>query len=291
MSEINTPEGVQVDLEACQTRIGYCFRDTALLESALTHASGAENRLASNERMEFLGDAILGAVVCERLFRDYPEHLEGELTRLKSIVVSRKTCAKVSTAMQLDQFLILGKGMITHPKIPSSVLAAVFESLVAAIFLDGGSDAARDFVERCMQPEIELAEAGEMGRNYKSQLQQLAQREHGVTPNYRLVDEKGPDHSKCFKVAAEIAEQQFSPAWGKSKKESEQRAAANAIHSLRGEPAPYGDEFLAEEFPNKEHVVDNSPEGLANKVLLANELTNEDGQLKDDLASEDDAVA
>lgn len=228
-----------MDFALCEARIGYQFRDRGLLESALTHASGAENRLASNERMEFLGDAILGSVVCQRLFADFPEHLEGELTRLKSVVVSRQTCAKVSGTLGLEEFLILGKGMTTHPEVPSSVLAAVFEALVAAIFLDGGQLAAQDFIERSMESEIELAEAGEMGRNYKSQLQQLAQREHGVTPNYRLLDEKGPDHSKCFQVAAEVGEQQFAPAWGKSKKESEQRAAANAIHGLKGEPVPY----------------------------------------------------
>lgn len=239
MSSIHTSDEVQAHLARCEERISYTFSDRMLLESALTHASGAENRLASNERMEFLGDAILGAVVCERLYREFPEHLEGELTRLKSIVVSRQTCAKVSESLGLEEFLILGKGMTTHPEVPSSVLAAVFESLVAAIFLDGGQQAAKEFVERCMGPEIDLAEAGEMGRNYKSQLQQLAQREHGVTPNYRLLDEKGPDHSKCFMVAAEIGDRRFAPAWGKSKKESEQRAAANAIHGLRGEVVPF----------------------------------------------------
>jgi ribonuclease III len=239
MSSVKTSDEVQLHLDACEARLGYTFSNRQLLEWALTHASGAENRLASNERMEFLGDAILGAVVCERLFRDFPEHLEGELTRLKSIVVSRQTCAKVSDSLGLEQFLILGKGMTTHPEVPPSVLAAVFEALVAAIFLDGGQEAAKAFVERCMEPEIDLAEAGEMGRNYKSQLQQLAQREHGVTPNYRLVDEKGPDHSKCFQVAAEIGDRRFLPAWGKSKKESEQRAAANAIYGMRGEKVPY----------------------------------------------------
>ncbi len=95
MSSVHTSGGVQAHLEACEERLGYTFADRGLLESALTHASGAENRLASNERMEFLGDAILGAVVCERLFHDFPEYLEGELTRLKSIVVSRLTCAKI----------------------------------------------------------------------------------------------------------------------------------------------------------------------------------------------------
>ena len=233
-------------LVLCQERLQYKFRDVSLLESALTHASGAEHRLASNERMEFLGDAILGGVVCERLFRDFPEYLEGELTRLKSIVVSRTTCAKVSAALGLAEFLILGKGMTTNPDVPMSVLAAVLESLVAAIFLDGGREPAQEFVERVLEPEIKLAAAGMMGRNYKSQLQQLAQREHGVTPNYRLLDERGPDHNKCFHVAAEIGGQRFAPAWGRSKKESEQRAAANALGVMTGEAIPLATDDLDE---------------------------------------------
>jgi ribonuclease-3 len=230
----------------CEKRLGYRFRDRDILESALTHASGAEHRLVSNERMEFLGDAILGWVVCERLFREFPEYLEGELTRLKSIVVSRTTCAKVSGAMGLDEFLVLGKGMTTTPGIPTSVLAAVLEALVAAIFLDGGRDAAQAFIERIMGPEIKLAAAGVMGRNYKSQLQQFAQREHGVTPSYRLVSERGPDHNKCFQVAAEIDGHRYAPAWGRSKKESEQRAAANALCSMTGEEIPYVSDELEE---------------------------------------------
>src|SRR5262249_48320040 len=105
------PPGNLSKFERCQQRIGYRFRDLALLEAALTHASGAQHRLASNERLEFLGDAILGAVVCEILFRRYPDYLEGDLTRIKSILVSRKTCAKLSQALGLKEFLILGKGM------------------------------------------------------------------------------------------------------------------------------------------------------------------------------------
>ena len=119
----------------------------------MTHASGADHRLASNERLEFLGDAILGAVVCELLFHQYPDYLEGDLTKIKSIVVSRQTCAKISEALGLHEFLILGKGMTTHPSVPPSLLADVFESLVAAIYIDGGDPAAREFVEKYIGPE------------------------------------------------------------------------------------------------------------------------------------------
>jgi ribonuclease III len=225
-----------------EQRIGYEFKDKGLLLSALTHASGAEHRLASNERLEFLGDAILGAVVCELLFHQYPEFLEGELTRLKSIVVSRQTCAKISEVLGMQEFLILGKGMTTHPSVPSSLLADVFESLLAAIYLDGGDAAARQFIVATMGPEIELAAEGETGSNYKSLLQQLAQREHGTTPTYQLLDEKGPDHSKCFKVAAQVGPDRYQPAWGRNKKEAEQRAARNALSQLSGDTPPFASE-------------------------------------------------
>lgn len=226
-------------LKRCERRIGYEFADKGLLRAALTHASGAEHRLASNERLEFLGDAILGAVVCELLYHQYPEYLEGDLTKIKSIVVSRQTCAKISEALGLQEFLILGKGMTTHPNVPPSLLADVFESLVAAIYLDGGDRAARGFVEKYIGPEVELAAGGELGGNYKSLLQQLAQRENGTTPTYQLLDEKGPDHSKCFKIAAQVGNTRYQPAWGRNKKEAEQRAARNALSEINGEAAPF----------------------------------------------------
>ena len=225
-------------LAACEQRIDYVFSDKNLLHSALTHASGAEHRLASNERLEFLGDAILGVVVCELLFHQYPEYLEGDLTRIKSIVVSRQTCTKISESLGMQEFLILGKGMTTHPSVPPSLLADVFESLVAAIYLDGGDPAAREFLERHIGPEIELAAGGELGNNYKSMLQQLAQREHGTTPTYQLLDEKGPDHSKCFKIAAQVGKNRYQAAWGRNKKEAEQRAARNALTEMSGMPVP-----------------------------------------------------
>jgi ribonuclease III len=242
MAEPPTPDADHLDqsrLAVCQRRIGHQFKNPALLESALIHASGADHRLASNERMEFLGDAILGAIVCEELFHQFPQFLEGDLTKLKSIVVSRQTCAKISQALGLREFLVLGKGMTTHPAVPQSVLSDVLESLIAAIYLDGGPGPAREFVLAYFGPEIESAASGDTGGNYKSLLQQFSQREHGVTPTYHLLDEKGPDHSKCFKITAQIGPQRFPPAWGRSKKESEQRAAHNAICDLRGDPIPY----------------------------------------------------
>lgn len=245
LSEDNT--SFPADLVVCQRSVGYCFRDVDFLTASLKHASGVAHRLASNERMEFLGDAILGFVVCEQLYQSYPDYLEGELTKIKSVVVSRDMCALVAERLGLQDYLLLGKGMAADPEIPRSVLAAALESLIAAIYLDGGIEAARKFILDNMNSEIEATAAGETRGNYKSQLQHFAQREHGVTPIYSLLDEKGPDHSKCFKVAAQVASEQFVPAWGRSKKESEQRAAHNAINQLAGKPIPYPSEDSAEQ--------------------------------------------
>src|SRR5206468_2997741 len=142
---------------------------------------------AAIERLEFLGDAILGAIVCEQLFRNFPEYLEGDLTRIKSVVVSRRTCAKISQRLGFHEFLILGKGMGAQDQAPSSVLADVFESLVGAIYLDGGMEAAKRFVVRHLDPEIDATVEGQGSANYKSNLQQMAQRQFGATPTYLLL--------------------------------------------------------------------------------------------------------
>ncbi len=236
---VGTEELSPEQIATCESRIGYTFRDKSMLLAALTHASGALHRLKSNERLEFLGDAILGFVVCERLFQTYPEYLEGDLTKIKSIVVSRSTCAKISIELALNDFLILGKGMTTNPRVPPSLMSDVLESLIAGIYLDGGDAAAREFIIRFIGPEIDAAVAGELGGNYKSLLQQLAQRDFGTTPTYTLLDEKGPDHSKCFKISAQVGPQRYQPAWGRNKKEAEQRAACNALSEISGEAIPY----------------------------------------------------
>ena len=222
MSSLTESELEQI--RHCQARIGYYFKDLGKLKEALTHASGAQHRLGSNERMEFLGDAILGFIVCEMLFEQFPRLLEGDLTKIKSVVVSRMTCAKISDDLGLQEFLILGKGMSARNRVPRSVLADVFESLVAAIYLDGGIEPVRNFIETHMQAEIERASTGDSDDNYKSLLQQMAQRDFGATPTYMLVDERGPDHKKSFKVSANISGKDFPPAWGNNKKEAEQRA-------------------------------------------------------------------
>jgi ribonuclease-3 len=226
-------------LEECQKQIGYQFRQPELLRGALTHASGANTRLASNERLEFLGDAVLGLVTCEQLFSRFPDYQEGDLTKIKSVVVSRRTCARISRLLNMGEYLFLGKGMHLHAVVPASLLADVFESLVAAIYLDGGLEAARRFILRYIGPEIEQVAEGAHGGNFKSLLQQVAQREFNETPQYELLDEKGPDHSKCFKIAAVVGRFRYPAAWGRNKKEAEQKAAMNALAQINGEPVPY----------------------------------------------------
>jgi len=212
--------------------LGYQFKDESLLTEALTHASSASERVNSNERMEFMGDAILGFVICEYLYATFPDLLEGEMTKIKSVVVSRRTCAQISHQINLAQMLTLGKGMVTRPGMPSSVAAAVFESIIAAIYLDGGMEPARSFILTHMTPSIQEAANSAHQQNFKSVLQQHAQKHLSTAPQYLVLDEKGPDHAKVFEVAVEVDTQRFGSAWANSKKEAEQKAALLALSGL-----------------------------------------------------------
>ena len=212
--------------------LGYRFASNALLTESLTHASIADNRLNSNERMEFLGDAVLDLVVCEDLYKRFPTLLEGDLTKIKSAVVSRRTCADVSIETGLVDLLIIGKGISNRELMPSSLAAAVYESVVAAIYLDGGFDVVKEYVLRTMVPKIILIAANLSSQNYKAVLQQHAQKLLGATPIYELLDEKGPDHSKCFEVCVTVDGRRFHSAWGPNKKMAEQKAALLALEEL-----------------------------------------------------------
>ncbi len=212
--------------------LGYSFKDPALLKEALTHASIADNRLTSNERMEFLGDAVLDLVVCSELYRQFPQYLEGDLTKLKSAVVSRRTCAEVSIETGLIDLLVTGKGINSGHHMPPSLAAAVYESITAAIFLDGGYEVVKQYVLRTMSPKIEIIASNSHQENYKALLQQHAQRVLGGTPIYDLLDEKGPDHSKCFEICVMIDGRRFASAWGPNKKMAEQKAALLALEEL-----------------------------------------------------------
>jgi len=239
VSDLEESDQRRQTLDLCEASIGYRFQNRDLLHLCLTHASVARTRLESNERLEFLGDAIMGAIVCEHLFELYPDRTEGELTRIKSVIVSRNTCAFISVSLKLDQYVLLGRGLSDHESIPPSILAAVFESLVAGIYLDGGFLEARNFVRRLMAPEIERTVVTNHGKNYKSLLQQLVQKNNRAAPVYQLLDERGPDHSKCFQVAVSVGNDTYCAAWGPNKKEAEQRAAENAWCQIQGQEAPF----------------------------------------------------
>ena len=223
-------------LAACQKAIGYRFKDTDLLSKALMHASAASDRLKSNERLEFLGDSILSGVICSELYERFPEYLEGELTKIKSMIVSGRTCGRIADALDLDKFLHVGKGMRNHSQIPPSCGAAAVESIIGAIYLDGGQKQARKFILRHFGQLLDDADANQHHENFKSILQHYAQRELESTPIYEVLDEKGPDHSKCFEVGVVIASRRFDTAWGPSKKEAEQQAAYNALLDLDALP-------------------------------------------------------
>jgi ribonuclease-3 len=219
-------------LEKCQEWIGYQFQDAALLRRALHHASSAAHRRDSNERMEFLGDAVLGLVICQALYERLPNALEGEMTKIKSAVVSRRACASVACELHLTDGLVLGQGMDNGDQLPTSLAAGTLEAVIAAIYLDGGLDPARDFILRHMAEELASSTGSQHQHNFKSQLQQYAQRVLNATPLYEMLDEKGPDHSKCFEVAVTIGGRQFPSAWGPNKKEAEQKAARLALVTI-----------------------------------------------------------
>ncbi len=218
--------------ERAEKILQYSFKNPDLLKESLTHASIADNRLNSNERMEFLGDAVLDVIVCEALYRKFPEYLEGELTKVKSAVVSRRTCAEVSNETGLTDLLIIGKGISSRDAMPSSLAAAVYESIVAALYLDGGFEVVKDYVLRTMTPKIDIISANSHQQNYKAVLQQHAQKILGAAPMYELLDEKGPDHSKCFEVGVTVDGRRFPSAWGPNKKMAEQKAALLALEEL-----------------------------------------------------------
>ncbi|MFG0242110.1 MAG: ribonuclease III [Phycisphaerales bacterium JB054] len=219
-------------IEQIEDIIGYRFTDRSLLERAFVHSSVASCRLESNERLEFLGDSVLGLVACQRIFDLYPDLLEGDMTKIKSAAVSRRTCAKLARSLGLQKLLIVGKGMMGQAALPQSLSAAVLEAVVGALTLDGGIEAARTFLLPLLDPVIEAAAESGHQHNFKSVLQQHAQQQLERSPGYRTLDEKGPDHSKCFKVCVEIGERQFDPVWGQSKKEAEQHAALRALIEL-----------------------------------------------------------
>lgn len=213
--------------------IGHKFSDRSILLKSLMHASQAPSRLESNERLEFLGDAVLDLVICQALYEKFPDYLEGDLTKIKSMLVSRRTCSKLAADIGLSSCINVGKGISSSRSLSGSIAAGALESVIAAVYIDGGLDKAKEFILNIFSPLIEAADAAQHQENYKSLLQQYAQQNLNTTPMYELLDEKGPDHDKCFECAVFLSGKRYRSAWGNNKKEAEQLAAYNALTELK----------------------------------------------------------
>ena len=219
-----------------ETAIGYRFRNITLLQNALTHSSYANERwhnsLMSNERLEFLGDSILGMVVAEYLYRSFPDRPEGELTRMRADMVCEKTLASVAARIDLGRHLMLGNGEEQGGgRSRDSILADAVESVIAASFLDGGMEAAKAFIQKFILVEVPVKKLH--NADYKTALQELVQQKKNQTLTYALVGESGPDHDKRFEVEVSLNGKVVGVGSGSSKKRAEQMAAQAALENLQ----------------------------------------------------------
>ena len=220
------------DLEAA---IGYRFKDITLLQNALSHSSYANERwhdsLKSNERLEFLGDSILGMVTAEYLYRNFPDRPEGDLTRMRADMVCERALAVVAERIHLGGHLLLGHGEEAGGgRSRDSILADAVESVIAACFLDGGMDAARKFINTFVLTEVPVKKL--RNADYKTALQELVQQKKNQVLSYALVAESGPDHDKHFTVEVSLNGKVVGTGDGRSKKKAEQEAAKTAIENL-----------------------------------------------------------
>ena len=218
-----------------ETAIGYRFRNIQLLQNALTHSSYANERwhnsLLSNERLEFLGDSVLGMLVVEYLFKTFPDRPEGELTRMRADMVCEKTLAAAANRIGLGSHLLLGHGEEQGGgRARESILADAMESVIAACFLDGGLDAALKFVQKFILVEVPVTRMH--NADYKTSLQELVQQKKHQVLSYALVGESGPDHDKTFRVEVSLNGKVVGEGNGSSKKRAEQDAARAAISLL-----------------------------------------------------------
>jgi ribonuclease III len=229
------------ELEPLERRIGYRFRDRGMLEHALTHRSrvheDASGGVFDNESMEFLGDSVLGFVIADMLFREFPQHNEGQKSKLKSLIVSSTSLARLAEKIDLGEYLILGRGEEkTGGRRKQALIADCYEALIAAIHLDGGIDAPRAFIERQFADLIEEARRtgahAAFTEDYKSALQEWLQAHDRGLPSYRLAAEIGPAHRKLFDVEVVVEGEAVARAEGKSKKEAAQAAAKLALERL-----------------------------------------------------------
>jgi ribonuclease-3 len=238
-----TPNGQVVRLrdefEELLRAIGYRFRDRGLLEHALTHTSRANEDVSGgvvdNESLEFLGDAVLGFIVADFLYREFPEYDEGQKSKAKASVVSTAALARQADRLHLGDHLLLGRGEEkTGGRRKQALLADAYEALIAAIYLDGGIEQARAFVVREFGPLIgELRAGAAASRDYKSELQELVQSANRPLPEYRLAATHGPDHRKQFEVEVVVGGETLARAAGPNKKEAEQEGARLALDKLR----------------------------------------------------------
>ena len=230
-----------------EERIGYNFRDLGLLEHALTHRSraheDASGGVVDNESLEFLGDAVLGFVVADMLFQRFPTHSEGYKSKIKASIVSTVSLARLAQAIDLGRYVLLGRGEEkTGGRSKNAILADSYEALLAAIYLDGGVDAARAFIVSCFGPLIDsggdrVAEAS-FTEDWKSELQEWLQAAGLGLPNYQLTAVEGPDHRRRFDVDVMVGGESKGRAQGRSKKDAEQKAAKAALAKLRPKTAP-----------------------------------------------------
>ena len=229
------------EFESLQDAISYRFRDRGLLEHAMTHTSRANEDVsggvADNEAMEFLGDAVLGFVIADVLFREFPEFDEGQKSKTKAAVVSTATLAKQAERLALGDHLLLGRGEEkTGGRRKQALLADTYEALIAAMYLDGGIEHARAFIVREFAPLLdEVQRDGVTGQDYKSALQELLQSRDLPLPDYRIVGTVGPDHRKLFEIEVSVRGEALASAAGASKKEAEQEAARVALEKLRSQ--------------------------------------------------------
>lgn len=223
-------------LEQLEGILNYKFKDQSILRLALTHSSYA-NELRDktsdyNERLEFLGDSVLGVVISEYVYSEHPEFKEGELTKMRSKIVCESTLAEVGAELELGEYMLFGKGeALTGGRTRRSILADAFEALIAALFLDGGFVIVKPFIFAFMQDKIDMAEKGLIVDDYKTHLQELIQTKKDNRIKYELLEEKGPDHRKLFRTAVKLNSTVIGIGEGKSKKESEQEAAKMALRS------------------------------------------------------------
>ena len=237
----SAPATDRESLAALEAKLGYRFDDIALLEKALLHRSHVHitgsHRIQSNERLEFLGDAVLGLVVNEHFFLLYPEYSEGDLTKMKSLLVCGERLSEVAGALDVGQFIRMSRSeAATGGRRRSSILADTMEALIGAVYLDGGLDAARAVIERIMLYGSEKVVERRAQGNYKSRLQEIVQARFKSPPRYRVLTADGPDHARVFVVGVTFAGVVLGEGKGHNKKAAEQRAAAAALCRIEDEP-------------------------------------------------------